>query len=202
MASEVDIVNLALSHLGEDATVSSIDPPEGSAEAEHAAMFYPQARDALLEMHEWRFATKRVLLALTASGTFEWTYAYALPAGVLRALAVLPATASADADGEDYDQQLDADDVQIILTHCEDASLKYIARVFDPTRFPPLFVDAVSWLLAAHMAGPLIKGQQGREVAKGCMQMFSVALAQARQSDANQRQVRPTHTPDFIGARG
>ncbi len=101
MSSEVDIVNLALSNLGEAATVSSIDPPEGSAEAEHAAMFYPMARDSMLEMHEWRFATKRVLLALTGSDTFEWTYAYALPAGMLRALAVLPETSSAEDDGED-----------------------------------------------------------------------------------------------------
>lgn len=201
MASVVDIVNLALSHLGEDATVSSIDPPEGSAEAEHAAMFYPQARDALLEMHEWRFATKRVLLALTASDTFEWSYAYALPANMLRALAVLPETASAEDDGEDFDQQLDADDVQIILTNCEDASLKYTARVTDTTRFPPLFVETLAWLLAAHLAGPLIKGEQGRAVAKGCLQMFTAFLTQAKVSDANQKKVQPTHTPGWIGGR-
>ena len=201
MASVVDIANLALSNLGEDATISSIDPPEGSAEAEHAAMFYPQARDALLEMHEWRFATKRVLLALTASDTFEWGYAYALPSNMLRALAVLPETASAEDDGEDYDQQLDADDVQIILTNCEEASLKYTARVTDTTRFPPLFVEALSWLLAAHMAGPLIKGDQGRAVAKGCMQMFATFLTQAKVSDANQRKVEPEHTPTWIGGR-
>lgn len=201
MASAVDIVNLALSHLGEDATVSSIDPPEGSAEAEHAATFYPMARDAMLEMHEWRFATKRVLLALTASDTFEWAYAYALPSGMLRALAVLPETSSAESDSEDFDQQLDASGVQIILTNCEDASLKYTARVTDPTRFPPLFVEALSWLLAAHLAGPLIKGQQGREVAKGCMQMFAAILSQAKVSDANQRKVQPEHTPAWIGGR-
>lgn len=201
MANVVEIVNLALSHLGENATVSSIDPPEGSAEAEHAAMFYPQARDAMLEMYEWRFATKRVLLALTTSGTFEWGYAYALPSGMLRALAVLPATASADADGEDYDQQLDAGDAQIILTNCKDASLKYTARITDSTRFPPLFVDALSWLLAAHMAGPIIKGKQGLEATKGCLQMFGVLLAQAKASDANQRKVVPANKPGWIGAR-
>lgn len=201
MSSEVDIVNLALSHLGEDATVSSIDPPEGSAESEHAAMFYPMARDAMLEMHEWRFATKRVLLALTTSDTFEWEYAYALPSGMLRALAVLPETSSADADGEDYDQQLDTTDAQIILTNCEDASLKYTVRVTDTTRFPPLFIEALAWLLASHMAGPLIKGQQGREVSRGCMQMFAVLLGQAKNSDANQRQVEPVHTPGWIGGR-
>lgn len=201
MASVVDIANLALSHLGEDATISSIDPPEGSAEAEHAAMFYPQARDALLEMHEWRFATKRVLLALTTSDTFEWGYAYALPSNMLRALAVLPETASAEDDGEDYDQQLDSDAVQIILTNCEEASLKYTARVTDTTRFPPLFVEALSWLLASHLAGPIIKGEAGRKVAAGCLQTAMAFLTQAKVSDANQRKVEPEHSPAWIGGR-
>lgn len=51
MASEVDICNLALARLGDNATVASIDPPEGSAQAEHCARFYAIARDSLLEMH-------------------------------------------------------------------------------------------------------------------------------------------------------
>ena len=63
MASEVDICNLALGHLGDNATVSSISPPEGSAQAEHCARFYPLARDALLEMGYWNFAMRRVALA-------------------------------------------------------------------------------------------------------------------------------------------
>ena len=48
MPSEVDICNLALGHLGDSATVATIDPPEGSAQAEHCARFYPIARDARL----------------------------------------------------------------------------------------------------------------------------------------------------------
>ena len=59
MSSEVAICNLALAHLGDSATVASIDPPEGSAQSEHCARFYPIARDALLEMHAWKFATRR-----------------------------------------------------------------------------------------------------------------------------------------------
>ena len=59
MASDVEICNLALSHLGDTATVASIDPPEGSAQAEHCARFYPIARDALLEKHDWSWATRR-----------------------------------------------------------------------------------------------------------------------------------------------
>ena len=46
MASVADICNMALGHLGDSATVASIDPPEGSAQAEHCARFYPMVRDA------------------------------------------------------------------------------------------------------------------------------------------------------------
>jgi hypothetical protein len=67
VASEVDICNLALGHIGDSATVSSINPPEGSAQAEHCSRFYPIARDSLLEMHNWGFATKRTNLALLSS---------------------------------------------------------------------------------------------------------------------------------------
>ena len=35
MASDVQICNIALAHLGDTATVASINPPEGSAQAEH-----------------------------------------------------------------------------------------------------------------------------------------------------------------------
>ena len=48
MATEVDICNLALAHLGDDATIASLNPPEGSAQAEKAARFYPIARNSLL----------------------------------------------------------------------------------------------------------------------------------------------------------
>ena len=33
MATETDISNLALSHFGQDASIDSIDPPDGSVEA-------------------------------------------------------------------------------------------------------------------------------------------------------------------------
>ena len=72
MASPVDICNTALAYLGDVANVVSIDPAEGSAQAEHCARFYPLARDALLEMHDWGFATRRVALAGLANPTTQW----------------------------------------------------------------------------------------------------------------------------------
>lgn len=199
MPSVVDISNLGLSRIGDEATVTSIDPPEGSAQAEHCARFYPIARDTLLELHDWRFAKKRTLLALSAnSDLFEWAYAYALPANMLRALKVLPETADAQNDTEDFDQMVDADDTQIILTNCEEASLIYTTRVTDTTRFSPLFVDALGWLLASYLAGPVIKGDAGKAESKTCLAHFNLALALAKSSDSNQRKGQPTHTPVWM----
>jgi len=96
MSSVVDICNLSLSHVGDSATVSSIDPPEGSAQAEHCARFYPIARDSMLEMAYWNFTARRVTLAQVTMDWPEWKYAYALPGDVLNIMGVLSHDAEDD----------------------------------------------------------------------------------------------------------
>ena len=97
MASVVDICNLALAHIGDDATVSSIDPPEGSAQAEHCKRFYAIARDTMLQMHNWNFASKRISLAQVTNPITEWLYAYAAPSDMSVAVSILASDA-----GDDY----------------------------------------------------------------------------------------------------
>jgi len=201
MASAVDICNLALARLGDSATVTSIDPPEGSAQAEHCARFYPIARDTLLEAHPWKFATRRVRLAQLIVDTWNWDYAYAEPADALKLLSVLPASAANGTDTEEFEAETTADGDPVILTNLEDASLRYVARVTDTTAFSPMFIDAMGWMLASYMAGPLIKGDTGAAAARSCMQNALVALRQAQVSDANQRKIRPEKIPSWIANR-
>lgn len=221
MASEVDICNLALGHIGDAATVSSIIPPEGSAQAEHCARFYPIARDALLEMHAWGFATKRVNLASLGSGWPEWQYAYACPNDAVNLLAVLPQTATDDysvgmtymfsqtgdpiAAGGIYQPQpynyesLD-DGTIVIYTNQENAMLRYTSLVTDTTVFSPLFIVTLSWLLASYLAGPVIKGDAGAAEAKRCLGMATGMLSKATVSDANQRRTTiAQNTPWMTG---
>lgn len=196
MASVVDICNLALAHLGDDATIASIDPPEGSAQAEHCARFYPVARDALLEMHAWGFATKRVRLAALSVESWDWAFAYAKPNNIIRTLSVLSPASSADAQTQPYEIEVDT-----ILTDQEDAVLRYTERATDTTKYPPLFVDALTWLLASYLAGTVIKGDAGASMAKSCLQSFAGPFSLAKASDANQRRVIPDHSPSWIGGR-
>ena len=71
----------------------------------------------------------------------------------------------------------------------------------DTTKFSPLFVDALAWLLASYLAGPVLKGDAGAAMSKACLQSFLLAFSNAKVSDANQRKVRPEHTPAWIAGR-
>jgi hypothetical protein len=201
MASEVDICNLALSRLGDRATIASIEPPEGSAQAEHCARFYPIARDSLLEMFPWKFAVRRARLARLAAESWVWRFAYAQPADVITLIAVLPPEAMSDAETQEFEVESGADGHPVILTNQPDACLRYIARVEDTTVFSPLFMDALAWLLASYLAGTVLKGDAGAAMAKTCLQSFLLALSNAKVSDANQRRGRPEHKPAWIAAR-
>lgn len=227
MSSEVDICNLALALLGDAATVSSINPPEGSAQAEHCATFYPVARDALLELHPWGFATKRVSLALLSSAWPEWTYCYAQPSDVVNLLAVMPPDASADYDinlanpdvnglvspdlplqfrtmgyqPQDYSAEMLADGTEVIYTNQANAVLRYTGLITDTTKFSPLFVTTLTRLLASYLAGPVIKGDAGRKAAAQWATEARTWLSKATVSDANQRQATVKVATSWVAGR-
>lgn len=201
MPSVIDICNLALSHLGDTGTVASIDPPEGSAQAEHCARFYPIARDALLEMHPWNFAMRRATLAMLDVPLWTWDYAYAAPSNTIKILALLPPDADKDAASEPFETEAGADGSTVIRTNLAEATIRYLVRVEDPTRFSPLFVEALTRLLASYLAGPVVKGEAGRKAGLEQMQLFQQMAAQARVSDANQRQIVRDPVAPWISSR-
>lgn len=219
MASDVDIANLALSHLGDNATVASLDPPEGSAQAEHCATFYGFARDSLLELHDWNFATRRVLLAELENTWTQWQHAYAKPADCIRVLAVIPPTSQGDyttvvgtsSNGlpmlgativpQDYVLEINDDFAEVILTNQADAVLRYTAHVTDPTKFSPLFTMALSHHLASMLAGPVLKGDAGAAESKRQQALAMGYVSRASTSDANQRQVEVNHSVGWMAGR-
>jgi len=207
MASAVDIANLALSHLGDDASVASIDPPEGSAQAEHCARFYLPSVASMLELHNWKFSLRRVALAAVANPTTTWAYAYAVPSNMLAAVAVLDPSNTDDYQvlderaSQDYDMETTTAGDVVLLTNQADAVLRYKVLVTDAAKFPPLFVEALSWLLASKLAGPVLKGESGRKAALDCTRVFTMWWNKAVESDAKQRQITTEHTAGWVAAR-
>jgi hypothetical protein len=228
MAAEVDICNAALGHLGDEATVAAITPPDGSVQAGHCARFYPMARDELLERHTWRFNTQRAVLALSpTSPPAGWAFAYAAPSLMRKPIAVLapdqlpdfiawwyPNEQTAMQVGSNLTDILNSQDyiveaspvdgTPIIYTNVEQASLVYSVGVTDTTKFSALFVAALARLLASKLAGPIIKGSTGANVAKAQLSIFEeLEFPNATLADANARQANPytNATPAAIVAR-
>lgn len=200
MASVVDICNLALGHFGDGAAVSSIAPPDGSAQANHCARFYPIARDALLEMRAWDFATRRVPLAVTAgTPAGSWAYEYAMPTSCACLRAVLADGQADDTATQSFIVETSDSGSKVILSNTENAIARYTAIVTDPTKFSPLFVTTLSYLLASYVAGPITKD---RGVVDAMYKRFLIELGAAATSNANAQHNPPTHTPAWLSARG
>jgi hypothetical protein len=225
VASAVDIANLALANLGDPATVSSLSPPDGSAQAQHCARFYPIARTSAIEQAAWDFASTRAYLALVSNPWSMWRYAYAMPSNALSVISILPKEAISDyseracapdgfiqwpagyfppsADSIYTPQPFSIETFNgqlVILTDVCDAVARYTFDVSDTTKFSGLFTEALAWKLASMLAGPMIKGDAGAAQAVRCMQMFNVIKGQAESSDANQRQIKPhVATPWIVG---
>ena len=221
MASDVDICNVALSHLGARAQVSAISPPDGSVEAGYCARFYPLARRELIESASWSFAKTRVLLAEVTNTSEFWSYAYALPSDCIDPLRVLqrryltqagllwPLGAYiSETDWRRFDdlftERGSADfeiEGEILRTNEPEAVLLYKRDVTDSTKFSPLFGKALGMWLASYLAGPIIKGIDGARVGAQWMEQAQRMADAAAASDANGGHERAEHVSSFIHAR-
>jgi hypothetical protein len=208
MANEVDIVNTALGHLGDSATVASISPPDGSAQAGRAAVFYPIARDQMLQRFPWSFATRRATLQAISNSEqpTSWLYSYAKPSGCLQIHNVFPEAHINDGQARyvEYECEILSSGTQVIYSNLANASIKYTAAVTDTTAFPPLFTAALARLLASMLAGPLLRGKTGASVAIDQLKLYTqIDLPAAMRADAMTRKssLRSTFVPSAIQAR-
>lgn len=193
MVTTVDIANMALSHIGQKARVTSIAPPDGP-EAESCARWMTHAMNVLLESGQWNFMTKRALLVSAgATDTDQWNYRYAIPVDMLTAISVLPSTATDDYGVQSNETimpfaiELDEDGTRVIYSDCNPAVLRYNAYITDPNATPPTFQLAWSWQLASLIAGPIIKGSEGAAMAQRCAAMAAGYGSRAAVIDATQQ---------------
>jgi hypothetical protein len=208
--SEVEIANLALSMLGEEASVASLDPPEGSTRAEICARFFGIARDTLLEVTPWNFATRREALSEVDDTITEWEYTYAMPTNSITLLSIM-----AEGQIDDYSSPYNSQEYvpqpfhvetlstgQIVIrTDVENAELRYIVQVTDTTKYPPSFTKALAAHLASMIAGPIIKGGEGQSATTRMERKAEIYLEKAKLSDASQRYIRPFHQVPWTSQR-
>lgn len=209
MASVVQICNMALSHIGSDARVTSISPPDGSVEAGHCATFYDLARTELLEPGSWAFSLKRLSLSEITNTSEAWAYAYAKPSDCMRPLRVLRPSMGVTVFNQDtvYAHIDDRDSAQfdvegdVLFTNEPDAVLVYVQDMTDSTKFPATFTAALSFNLAGFLAGPIVKGNEGAKLGDAMRQRAMSAAEMSAAASANASSTETSIQPTIVAVR-
>ncbi len=179
MASKTDICNLALANLGHATPVINIDPPDPSNEAKKCSIFYPIALAECLADHDWGFATRYSVLSSVGNPDAGWSFRFGLPSDYVKAREV---TENEFNTPQPYEITSSDADGTVLQTHVETPLLKYTALVVVTGRFPPKFINALSWLLASYLAGPILRKKEKAEEAR---KQYIEILGQGAVQDSN-----------------
>ena len=200
MASKVEIVNLALSHLAQGKEIANLET-EKSEEASAARRFYDIVRDQILRDFPWPFAKRIVALGLVAENpNSEWAFSYRYPTDCLKARRILSGTRN-DTLLSRIKYKITGDaSGWLIYTDKEEAELEYIAKNDNPQFYPPDFTLAFSYLLAAFMA-PRIAGGDAFGLGKNAATLYMITLSQAAAAALNEEQTDSQPEAESITAR-
>lgn len=196
-SSEIDICNLALSHLKQK-TITQLDPPSTDSEL-ICYTWYQMVRRATLRLHPWNFAIKRAELSPSGSYTpeFGFTHAYAKPSDFIRLIGFYDDLGNRIANSdEDYDVEGD-----YLLKNGEDGvaiNVRYVFNVTNVAKMDPLFIDLFSIDLAIRMS-PRFSGSEAR--VKTLVGLRSEILTSAAAIDGQERPPRRVQRSKFIEAR-
>lgn len=207
MANAVEICNLAMSFLGDAGSIATINPPDGTTASKMCAIYYPIAKSAMLEMHDWSFATKREALPkLSTDESAGWNGVYDVPADCMRVIRVRPHNRTAAPEWwTSYPMWfVEPDDANFevlggkLYTNAVDPVVTYITSEVSEGYFSPTFVTAFAYYLAMEIAGSRVKGEEGQKLSNLLSKQFQVALSVAKTRDANQQRKQVSFTPSWI----
>lgn len=195
--SETYIANLALAEISAHTITALTDP---NNEARYCARFYPQCRDEMLRAHPWNFAMKRVdLTELSTVPVNEWAHQYALPSDYI-SLYQLNQFMCWGYGGALNNSKLYQIENGALLTDAATATIRYVFQQTDTTKFDPLFVTALSILLASKICKP-ITGNDGTAL----LQRYeAIALPRAMKYDAREDKphvISPIETSSLVQHR-
>tara|TARA_Y100000310_G_scaffold25627_1_gene24510 strand:+ start:4199 stop:4813 length:615 start_codon:yes stop_codon:yes gene_type:complete len=197
--SEVRISNMALSNIGANSTIETME--ENSAEAKECNLWYHYSRLQALAANDWSWARRRLTLTAHSidppSGVWGYRYQYPSDCVVFRSIQN-PAGEKADPIPFEIEAAGSAYDTKSILTDADDAIGVYTFDQRVVTMFSEFFVEMFAFALASHIVFALTGSKELRkEMIGGFQSMARIAPA----SDANERAGAPPRDTDWIRGR-
>ena len=220
MASEVEICNLALGNI-RARSINSLDEP--SVQAQTCKLRYPLMRDFLLKNHPWQFAHGLKPLSVLTVQLFNRAYAYQYPADCLHINRLVGGYEEVDlTDGttvvsqyrpwaeqfvsaDELRQQIpyevfNSDDNQVIGADEAELRIDYRRKVTDPNLFSSAFIVALSHLLGAEIAIPIVGSELGRTLRSDSYTLYQSYIDNASMNDMNE-QYHPPGNSEYVNIR-
>ena len=191
--SQTEIVNLALTRLGQDRVISISDDVEA---ARVMRSLWDFTRDAVLASYPWKFAIKRTSLpALSTAPAYGWARQFTVPEECLRLVQV----------GDDYVfytglmETFQLEGGVIMTDEAAPLRLRYVERVTNVGLWPVLFGRVVAMQLAIDACEKLTTSSAKQGVLN---EAYALAVAQARKQSAIERPPQRADNSDWLNARG
>lgn len=187
MASQVEIVNLALVELGDEIIMAITE--ESKAARVMSALWGPTVKEVLAD-HTWGFAKTRAILArLSDAPVHGFDCAYQLPADFIRMVYM----------GEPEDEYIWQIEDGKLITDETTAEITYIKNVTDTTKYSPKFITALSFLLAARAANSMAGLDTSKK--KELIQSYEKVVMDAATVDSQDSSPRAFSVNRWVDAR-
>ena len=183
MATNFDIINLALRRLGLEAISSLSDSNRGKV----MNTLYDQVRKAALEEFHWPFAIKRAKLQedFGATPEFEYSHAHELPADYIKAIS-------------EFNDTTYIREGEFVLSDSSEILLRYVADISDTTKFNPLFIKTFYLMLAQEAAYSLV---QDKGLMTGLTTELGDVFSKARTYASQESTPKDFEVTDFLDVR-
>ena len=224
LQAELAIWNQALAHVGETTTI--LDPvTDTSVQADWCRRLYPSSLLTLLGLRQWAFALRRVPLVLVdppPSPLYDhYRFCYVVPPEALNSFTVLPphpnddyllfgltvdALGIARPDGVvradvPYNIEQSPFGHRLLFTNQEQATLRFVRKEVDASRYPPAFASALALHLASMVASSHIRGDVGEAVSQRMLKKMGAYLGASSTLNGNQRSAQIDHIPQHLADR-
>lgn len=198
MTSEVLICNRALQMLGSDSIISLT---EDNRRARAMSLAYGPTRDAELRRRKWRFSLRRAQIAADKAAPIHgFSYAYQIPNDCLRLLSggdlrSLPDTS----DYRSGQNEMYSLEGRKILTNLgAPLSIRYIARIEDPSMFDAAFAESLAARLALECCEQITQSDSKIQI---CMARYKESLREAKLSNALEGSSQSVADDTWVTAR-
>lgn len=189
MASQLDIVNIALNNIG-CLPLNSLTAQNASARI--ILLNWDRCLDSVLREFPWGFATKVKPLNLVDAKIEDWKYAFAYPTDCLKLWQITEHDRPIDYEVRYENKQ------KIIVTDSPYAVARYSVRIDDTSLYDPSFVEALSYKLAYEMNNSKTGNAQQTAEMK---QRYQEALNKAFHDSATEGKSRNFYPRRYIDVR-